>query len=292
MPQAPGQTQPAQGAPIQGAPGQGAPGGRGPDGRGATPARGGRGTRPTVPPEFDGLKIWTLAPPQLLAMVKDPNSTEFQKAIACKKLAFVGTKEAVQPMAALLSDPHLCAYARMGLEGNPDPSADDALRAALPKVSGLQKVGVITSIGYRKDLKALDALMALIGDKDVQIAGAAAVAVAVIGGLQAAKALQTALGNTKAAAFPMVARAALVCAENLVSVNKARAMELYTALSAETMPQPVQLAALRVLNAAGPAPPGTKKWPAPTGAAADADRSGFLGRDAPQNPPPGRPPDR
>ncbi|MEN6532840.1 MAG: hypothetical protein ABFD89_04205 [Bryobacteraceae bacterium] len=34
----------------------------------------------------------------------------------------------------------------------------------------------------------------------------------------------------------------------------------------------------RHLNAAGPAPEYTKKWPAPVGAAADADTSGFLGR--------------
>jgi len=41
----------------------------------------------------------------------------------------------------------------------------------------------------------------------------------------------------------------------------------------------VRLAAIRVLNAAGPAPESTKKWPAPTGEAADRDKSGFLGRD-------------
>jgi len=45
------------------------------------------------------------------------------------------------------------------------------------------------------------------------------------------------------------------------------------------MPKPVRLAAIRVLNAAGPAPESTKKWPAPTGEAADRDKSGFLGRD-------------
>jgi hypothetical protein len=75
-----------------------------------------------------------------------------------------------------------------------------------------------------------------------------------------------------------VARACLLCAEGLMASNRARALQLYTQLSAKSLPGPVRLAALRVLNAAGPAPAYTKKWTAPTGAAADADTSGFLGR--------------
>jgi hypothetical protein len=70
----------------------------------------------------------------------------------------------------------------------------------------------------------------------------------------------------------------LLCAEGLMAGNRARALELYTELSATSMPGPVRLTALRVLNAAAPAPAGAKKWPAPTGAAAEADTSGFLGR--------------
>jgi HEAT repeat protein len=233
---------------------------------------------PKVPPEFDALPIWKSTPAQLVAMVKDPNSTVFQKAIACKKLAFVGGKDAVQPIAALLSHPQLSCYARFGLEPNPDPSVDDALRTALPKLSGNLKVGVINSIGVRKDAKALDALIRLIDDSDPQVAGAAAASVGMIGGLKASQALQSALGRTKPPVFPVVARASLLCAESLMAANKARALDLYTQLSAETMPKPVRLAALRVLNAAGPAPAYDKKWPAPTGEAAARDKSGFLGR--------------
>ena len=62
-------------------------------------ARAGRETgpkpMPVVPPEFDALPIWTMDAPKLVAMLKDPDSTEFQKAIACKKLSIVGGKEAV-----------------------------------------------------------------------------------------------------------------------------------------------------------------------------------------------------
>src|SRR5215472_9910680 len=141
MPQAPVQTQTPQGGPGRGA--------------GAVP-------NPIIPPELDALPIWKMEPPKLIAMVKDPSSSLFQKAIACKKLAFVGGKDAVQPMAALLGHPQLSCYARFGLEPNPDPSADEALRDALPKLSGRLKIGVITSIGVRKDAKAVDILAKLI----------------------------------------------------------------------------------------------------------------------------------
>ncbi len=245
----------------------------------APQAGGGRGgprtPAPTVPPEFDALPIWKMAAPQLLTMLKDPKSTEFQKAIACKKLSIVGGKDAVAPMAALLNDPHLACYARFGMEPNPDPSVDDAFRAAVPKLSGKLKIGVINSIGVRKDAKALDLLTKLIDDADPEIAGAAAASVGMIGGMQASRVLQAALGRTKLPVFAVVARACLMCAE---SVPKARGLELYGVLQAENMPKPVRLAALRNLNAAGPAPEYTKKWPAPTGEAAKADKSGFLGR--------------
>jgi hypothetical protein len=211
-------------------------------------------------------------------MLKNPSSTEFQKAISMKKLAFVGDEESVEPMSQYLDDPHLSSYARMGLEGNPSPRVNEVLREALPNVSGRHKIGVITSLGYRKDTAALPALTALLGDSDAGIGGAAAAAIAEIGGLDAARALQDALGNPRAPAFPVVARATLVCADRLLPTNRDRALELYNALTTNAMPRPVQLNALRKLNLEATAPEGSKRWVPPTGAAAEADQSGFLGR--------------
>ena len=233
---------------------------------------------PEIPPEFDALSIWTSDAPKLVAMLKDSRSTEFQKAIACKKLSIVGGKEAVAPMAALLNDPHLSCYARFGMEPNPDPSVDDAFRAALPKLKGRLQIGVINSIGVRKDAKALDALSKLIDDSDAEVAQSAAASVGMIGGPRAAQILQAALGRTKPPVFPVVARATLLCAENLMGSNRARGLELYQELSATTMPRPVRLAALRVLNLNTQAPEYSNRWPAPTGDAAAKDKSGFLGR--------------
>jgi HEAT repeat protein len=162
--------------------------------------------------------------------------------------------------------------------GGKEASVDDAFRAALPKLEGRLQIGVINSIGVRKDAKALDALNKLIDDSSPEVAQAAAASVGMIGGPRAARILQDALGRTKAPVFPVVARAALLCAEGVMAANRARGLELYQELSATTMPRPVRLAALRVLNAAGPSPEYTNRWPAPTGEAAAKDKSGFLGR--------------
>jgi HEAT repeat protein len=243
-----GQTQqpPAQTTPTGGAAGQpGAP---------ATAGRGGRGgtapAMPDIPPEFDAAPIWQLDQAKLIAILKDSGSTTFQKAIACKRLAQIGNKESVAPLAALLSDNRLGHYARFGLEPNPDPSVDEALRSAIPKLKGRLLMGVIHSIGVRKDARAVDALGKLMYDQDVEIAQAASASLGTIGGPQAGRLLRDGLNRTRIPVLPVVARATLVCAEGLMRSNRAQALELYTTLSGPSMPKVVRLAAYRVLNAA------------------------------------------
>jgi len=167
------------------------------------------------------------------------------------RLASVGTKEAVPALAALLSDPLLAHYGRYGLETNLDSSADDALREALPKVKGKLQVGVINSIGHRKDAKAVEALARLLRDTDAEAAEAAAAALGRIGGAQAAKALEEALGKTKGAVRTAVAGAGLVCAEGLLAQGERdQALALYNTLIRTDMPKPVRLAAMHGIIAA------------------------------------------
>lgn len=82
----------------------------------------------------------------------------------------VGGKTAVPALAALLTHPQLAHYARFGLEPIPDPSVDEALRAALAEVKRKLLVGVINSIGHRRDTKALDAVSELLHDADSAVA--------------------------------------------------------------------------------------------------------------------------
>lgn len=122
--------------------------------------------------------IMALPPARLIAILRDPAAAAYAKAKACQRLAVVGDKTAVPALAALLTDPQLSHYARYGLEPIADPSVDEALRAALEKVKGKLLVGVINSIGHRKDGKAIGALARLRHDADAEVARAVDVALA------------------------------------------------------------------------------------------------------------------
>ena len=138
---------------------------------------------PMLPPMVDekyGSAAQIMAQPssKLIAILKDPDGSVYAKAKACQRLAVVGDRTAVPALAALLSHPQLSHYARFGLEPNPDASADEALRAALGTLQGTLLVGVINSIGHRRDAKAVAALGKLRSDADNEIARAADAALA------------------------------------------------------------------------------------------------------------------
>lgn len=221
-----------------------------------------------IPPEFDAGPIMALDEPKLIAILKDPGSTAFQKAKACQRLAVIGTKDSVPPLAALLGDPHLGCYGRFGLEPNPDPSVDDAFRGALPKLKGGLLAGAINSIGQRRDPKAVDALVKLMNGPDPEVAQCAAAALGRIGGPQAAKALQEALTRARKGLLPAVAGACLVCAEGILAHgDRKQGLAFYELLRREDIPRPVRLAAMHAvieaeisvtrprLSGAAPAPP-------------------------------------
>jgi HEAT repeat protein len=197
------------------------------------------------PPEFREEDIAKLDSAGLLNILNDAKSSEFQKSKACQRLGELGAKEAVPALAALLSSEQLNVYARYGLEPIADPSVDEALRAALPKLKGNLLIGVINSIGKRKDKQAVPLLAKMINGSDPDVARAAAAALGKIGGVEAMKNLQAALGQTQGMVRMAVADAALVCSERLLAEGQRdQAMALYTSLTASDIPKPVRLAAM------------------------------------------------
>ncbi len=118
-------------------------------------------------------EIMALPAAKLEALVQDPGASTYAKAKACMRLAVVGGKSAVPAVAPLLADARLSHYARFALEPNPDPSADAALRSALANTKGATLIGVINSIGHRRDTKSLAVLEKLRHDADIEVARAA-----------------------------------------------------------------------------------------------------------------------
>lgn len=202
--------------------------------------------KPPVPPaEFREGDIATLDAAALIGILKDPASSEFRKAKACVRVGELGAKEAVPVLSTLLTDPHLSAYARYGLEPIADSSADDALRAALPKLKGSLLIGVVNSIGKRRDAKASPTLVKMMLGPDSDLARAAAAALGNIGGVPSAKELKSAVGKISGVTRVAVADAALICAERLLADGKrSEALDLYASLSAPDIPKPMRLAAM------------------------------------------------
>lgn len=184
--------------------------------------------------------------PKILAVLGQADASLEAKARACQHLALVGGRDAVAPLAALLGDPTLSHYARSGLEEIRDPAADDALRAALTTVKDQLLVGVINSIGNRRDAKATAALVQLSADPSRDLAAASLMALARIGTPDAAKAVRQGLTTSSAELRPAAAEAALRLAEFESAHGSAQeAVSLYDAVRQAEVPAPLRLAALR-----------------------------------------------
>lgn len=169
-----------------------------------------------------------------------------EKAIVCKQLAVYGTKEAVPALAPLLTNRELSSWARIALEAIPDPAAGDALREALGKVQGRLAIGIMNSIGVRRDVKAVDALVARLKDPDAGVVAAAANALGRIGGPVAVKALVQALPGVGADARGEVALGCILCAEKLMaSGSNAEAAKLYDTVREANVPKQRMLEATR-----------------------------------------------
>ncbi len=180
-----------------------------------------------------------------LAAVLRSNAPNGAKDLACRQLAIIGTAEQVPALAALLSDEKLSHIARFALERIPGPVADEALRQTMGKARGTLLVGVINSVGQRRDEKAVGELGRLLGDADPAVAAAAAAALGKIGPA-AADTLVQALGSAPARVRPAVAHACALCAEALAAQGKRdEAAALYDRLRHAKVPKTVRIAATR-----------------------------------------------
>ncbi len=150
---------------------------------------------------------------KLLAVLQSADATEDAKTFVCRCLRQIGSAKCVPAVAPLLTNEKLSHMARYALQGNPSPAAGKALRDALGSVKGNLLVGMISSVGARRDTEAVGALASLAKNDDVTVAGAALNALGRIGGSKAAKALE---GITPPAALQKAwAMASLSCAESL-----------------------------------------------------------------------------
>jgi HEAT repeat protein len=182
---------------------------------------------------------------KLLAVLKS-DAAQADKVTACRQLVLLGSKDAVPTLAALLADEKLAHMARYALEPLADPSVDDAFRDALNKLQGPPLVGVIGSIGVRRDAKAVAPLGSLLTAPDRDVAEAAARALGSIGNAPAAKALQAALPTAAKDRQLAVCEGLFRCAEQLQRTGDHKtALAIYDQLRRTDAPHQVRAGALR-----------------------------------------------
>lgn len=172
-----------------------------------------------------------------------------EKAMTCKRLATIGDQRAVKELSALLNDAQVATYAREALELIPGNAADSALRDSLPQLSGDLRVGVIDSIGKRRNASAVPILVTLVSDQDDKVAKVAIRSLGKIG-QPAVPALKELLLHGTRKLQSDLAWACLDCAIQVEKVgDKQQAAELYNAVRIQKVPQHIQFAATMKLAA-------------------------------------------
>src|SRR5207249_2692394 len=85
------------------------------------------------------------------------DATGAAKQAAFKELSRIATDASVPVLSGMLMRAETSEMARYALARIPGPAVDDALRRALDQASGITKIGIINSLGQRRDAKAVPA---------------------------------------------------------------------------------------------------------------------------------------
>ncbi len=169
-----------------------------------------------------------------------------ERARALQQLALVATRDAVPGLTRLLADEKLGQYARDVLEAMPDAEAGDALRTALGQLQGKALVGVVNSLGLRRDVKAVDALVKLSGDTTSVAAAPALLALGRIATPEAVRAVESTFAQGAAELRATAAEAWLLVANRFFDEAKpAPALVIFEKVRRADVPAALRVAATR-----------------------------------------------
>jgi HEAT repeat protein len=159
---------------------------------------------------------------RLVTALRSPISA-VAKDYVCRLLSTIGSAKCVSALSELLSDHQLAHIARLALERIPGNDATRALRESLDRLSGFEQVGVINSLGIRRDSQAVAILRPYLRNQDPHIAAAAITALGQIGSPRAAAVLRQELPAANSNLRVVLADACLTCAEHLREIGRPKA---------------------------------------------------------------------
>jgi len=182
---------------------------------------------------------------KMVAMLGSEASIECKKFL-CKQLSLIGSVNEAPALAALLGDKDLSLAARSALARIPGDQVLSALREASKKLTGKQLIGVINTLGDRRDESAVDIISKYMTDKDADVVSAAIDALGKIGNVAAGAALSDAKTTLPEKMQPLLRSPLLRYAEQLTAAGKNKEAEaIYWPLCAPKEPKNVRVGAFR-----------------------------------------------
>jgi len=189
------------------------------------------------------------------ALVADANSPEGGRRIVVQMLQDIGGAECVDSLGELLkSDNPICReQARCILENIPAPAAIDKLHQALfAAVEPKWQIGLINSLGARRNSASIDWIARMLKDRNASVARAAAAALGSIGNAEAIGVLNDLRLVSVGELHNAIADALLACAQKaLSSGDRETALTIWRKMYENpTEARLVRIAALRAMVAA------------------------------------------
>jgi type 1 glutamine amidotransferase/HEAT repeat protein len=182
---------------------------------------------------------------ELIKFLKS-NATLSGKQFVCHLLADIGSDASINTLAEMLYDSFTVEMARFALEKIPNKSADEVLRTALMKSESKVKIGIINSLGKRRDEESVQQIKKMIFSSDEKIARSAIAALGRIASEEAITTLEDAKNKVSPENRQEIVFALLDCSDALLlQNNNDRAYRIYEELFAVSEKYPVRFAALR-----------------------------------------------
>lgn len=191
-----------------------------------------------------------LAIEKQFAVILESDATYACKDFVCRQLWLMGTKASVPALSKMLLEEKMSDMARYALQQNPCPEAGKALNNALKKAKGATLIGIINTLGERRDEKCVGSLTKLLYKGDDDVIAASASALGKIGTKSAKKSLDKAWTKALANGNEVLHRPVSLGLLTLADVCKKEgdnhaAVEIYKKLACRIEAVQVRKAALK-----------------------------------------------
>lgn len=151
-----------------------------------------------------------------------PEATPEARRFACQQLAIIGSDASVPALARLLDDPDTTGLACLAFGNRPSAKINRALRSALRTAPARARLQIVSTLGHRRDSRAVPAIAQLARDSDPVLAQAAIRALGEIASPAAARALAGLRRESRPELAAAMADASLRCADQFVAEGRKR----------------------------------------------------------------------